>query len=55
MTWFVIGLFIGFIVGSWFYSKYLDKPETVQKINKQKVRKGGIFRNIFNSKKERHV
>ncbi len=51
MNTLLIGLIVGFALGNLFYSKVLDKPEVVQKINKQKVRKGGFFRNIFNSKK----
>lgn len=48
----LIGLFIGFILGNMFYSKLLDKPEVVQQISKQKIRKGGIFRNIFKRKEK---
>lgn len=49
--WFIISIMVGFAGGLLFYSKLLDKPETVQKINKQKVRKGGLFKNIFGRKK----
>lgn len=51
MIWYFLLLIVGFILGLLFENKVLDKPETVQKINKQKVRKGGLFKNIFNRKK----
>ena len=53
MIWLLIGFIVGFFIGLAYYAKVLDKPETIQKINKQKVRIGGIFRNIFKSKKEK--
>lgn len=34
----LIGIFLGFVLGTWFYSSVLDKPEIVQKIGKQKVK-----------------
>lgn len=49
--WYVITYTIGFISGLVFYSKVLDKPESVQSIKKQKIRKGGFIKNIFNRKK----
>lgn len=55
MTWYIITFLVGVIAGAILYSKFLDKPETIQKINKQKVRKGGLFRNIFNSKRKKDV
>lgn len=48
--YYVLTLFVGFIGGMLFYSKVLDKPGTIQKINKQKIRKGGLFKNIFKRK-----
>lgn len=46
----IISAIGGFILGLIFYSKVLDKPETVNHIKKQKARKGGLFKNIFKSK-----
>lgn len=38
---FMLGLAIGGAVGAWFHAEFLDKPETIMEIGKQKIRGEG--------------
>lgn len=53
--WYILCILLGFMIGLLFYSKLLDKPETMQKIGKQKARRGGLFKNLFHSKNKSDV
>lgn len=48
---FLLGLAIGGAAGAWFQSEFLDKPETVMEIGKQKI-KGEGNRGLWGNKQE---
>lgn len=48
--WYILCILFGFMVGLLFYSKLLDKPETMQKIGKQKAKRNSKFLNFLKGK-----